>query len=1090
MKKICIYLVAILALLSWQIDATGQTASPQTNWVTISGIVLADNGDNDPLPNVAIRGRNPETKQYINVHTISDADGNFSIKVPANMELVFSFVAFKNYVYKVKNKSASRVFIYMEEKLTALDEVTIGATRKSKVNVASSVVTIDADELAAAPVANAISLLQGRVAGMNIQLNNATPGSMGTVTIRGISNINIVGDGANTFDLQSSMPLFVVDGIPQRDVSNYDSQGLVSGSGVSPLSTVPFEDIERIQILKDAAATSLYGSDGAYGVILIETRKGNSPKPEINYSGNFTVSCPPKLRLRAIGNAERRLRMQQILVEDTSRYHGYNEIMSRPSLSDSLNPYWNNHTDWQGQFYKVTYNQSHNLSINGGNSLLNYKINGNYYTEKGIIRSTDFNRYALSMGLNYRPNDRFSVGVNLNIGFTTNNTGSGNAVSQSGVASGANASSLLPPPSLYTASTDALSVFSVSNENVGSNYSAAINLGYSLPWNIRWSGTFSYGYSGTETEYFSPAILGSEKISENDKDVTLTTYKATSKSLSSTNFNIYGRTTINKSMNLFKLIRLGLTAGVEFRSQKNTGNNIKFFGLPNDYILGPVGYGGSSMTTTVTEDGNTLALIFQPDFGITTSHTFSAGEGDKYIFSPSLRPELNSAYGTKTKWVVNPGLAVRWNIDRENFMQRLKPWISSMNVRASWGRVVKYTASRYDVWGTYDVNPDNRYDNQAYIPINFGKLPNANLEPITTTQWNLGGALGLFNGKVYVDFDTYYKQVDNQLSDVQLPDHSGFTSVKSTEVSLVNYGLEMNFSVNPLPKKWKMKLNCGVNFAINKDFVTKLPNEARQIINDRAGVVNRLGGNATSMFLYINKGVYANDEDVPVNPATGRRLRLGGVNNQEGYFKAGDPIWVDINGDYVIDERDKVIAGNSQPRIQGGGFINLTYGDLSVHTSFSMIFGRDIINANLAETFNTYTNPLLNESSLTGSGALAPISKYNFWTKENRENATYPNPYDYTHASQIKPFRPEQTLWMEDGSYFKINTISLSYRLPKRWLHFLRVRSVALKASLNNVWTFSSYSGISPEKVSGLGYDTSGGYPSPRQWTMGVTIGF
>lgn len=1078
MKKICINMFLVTLLLLTSFKVAGQETENASIWVTISGTVFEKNGAHETLPNVAVVARDAKTKnKFVKCHAITDLDGNFSLKVPANSELVFTFVSCKPYIYKVKEKSVSKLYVYMEEEVTAIEEVVIGAQRKSKTNVASAVTRIDADELAAAPVANPLQLLQGRVAGLNIQLNNALPGASGQFTIRGISDISIVGNSDDTYDLGSSMPLFVVDGIPQTDVSNYDSQGLVSGSGVSPLSTIPFEDIDNIQVLKDAAATSLYGSDGAYGVILIETKKGDSPKPVVNYSGNFTVSMPPRLRDIAIGNAERLIRMTQILQNDTSRYHGYNEIMFRPSLSDSLNPYWNNHTDWQGQFYKVTYNHSHNISFSGGNSMFNYKINGNYYTEKGIVKNTDFNRYSLNMNMNYRPNERFSLGVDVKIGFTTNSTGSGNAVAQTGVAEGAKASSLLPPPSLYSSSVSALSVFSVDNSNIGSNYQASVNMGYKLPWDINWNGTFSYKYSSAEKEYFSPAVLNE-------------TYKGTTESNSSNNFELYARTTVGKKINLFRLVRLGLVAGMEYKSRKNTGNNVLFYGLPNDYILGPVGYGESRKTSTISENANTFSLIFQPDFGITTSKTFTAGEGDKYIFSPSLRPELNSAYGVKTKWVINPGLAVRWNINRENFMERYRTQITGLNLHASWGRVTKYKASRYDVWGTYDINPDNLYDGTSYIPINFSTLPNAALDPITTTQWNVGTALNLFSGRFSMDVDAYYKQIDNQLSDVQLPDHSGFDKVKSTEISLVNYGLEVSVSGYPLPKQSKWKLQCGMNFAINRDYVTKLPNEARQIINDKATVVNRLGSNTLAMFLYVNKGVYATDEDVPVDPATGKRLRIGNKTGQDAYFKAGDPIWVDVNGDYVIDEKDKVIAGNAQPRVTGGCFFNLTYGNFTIHTSMSVILKRDIINKALADQFKVYTSPLIKEVELKKSGALPPIEAYNFWTEENRYNAQYPNPYDYTHANVIDPFRADQTLWMEDGSYFKINTIAASYRLPKSWLNFLRIRSLSLRASVNNVWTFSSYSGISPEKVNGLGQDTSGGYPSPRQWTMGVTIGF
>lgn len=1050
----------------------------QNDVVIISGTVYDKAGNNETFPGVNIICRDAKTKKRIR-GTASDLDGGFSIRVPLNSELVFSYVSYKPTIYKVK-KAASDISIYLEENVTEIVEtVIVGQRRVNKANVTSSNVVIKAEELAETPVANVMSLLQGRVAGMDIQLNNGLPGAQGSFNIRGVSDISLVGNKDDGWDLASSNPLFVVDGIPQTDVSDYDASGLISGSGVSPLSTIPFEDIANIQILKDAAATSLYGSAGAYGVILIETKKGDFPKPRVTYSGNFTVSTPPSLREVAIGNAERNMLKWQILQNDTSQiYHGYQDVMFMPSISDSLNPYWNNHTDWQDQFYRVTYNHSHNLSFSGGNDLFNYKINGNYYTEKGIVKNTDFNRYALTGNMNYKsPNSRFTIGVDMKVGFTDNSTGSGNAVSQSGVANAANASSLLPPPSLYSASVDALQVFGVDNSTVKSNYSTTVNLGYRLPYNIGWHGTFNYSYNASEQEKFTPAIL-----SDSDNK-----YQAVAYNYSGNESKVYVNTYLQRSFNL-KYAGASLTAGIRYESKTSTGNSITFTGLPNDYIVGPVGHGASSGKATVSENQSVFSLIFNPSFSIKTKESFKAG-GDKYIITPSLSPEISSVYGTKTKWNFNPSMGFRWNVGREAFMDRFKK-IDDMSIRVTWGQVVKYKATRYDVWGTYDIDPEYTYNGESYIPVNFSKLPNAQLDPITTTTWNFGYGLSLFNGRLSTDIDAYYRQVDNQLSNVSLPDHAGFKEVRSTEVSLVNYGLEVSLKGKPLPVQSKWNLDCNLTLAINRDVITKLPNEARQIINNDAWVANRLGGNTTSMLLYINKGVYATDEDVPVDPATGKRLRLGGSSSNEAYFKAGDPIWVDINGDYIIDEKDRVVAGDARPRVTGGFYFNLRYKDFSMHVNTSFVLRRDVINTVLAKTFSAYTNPVKKKiEDLRKDAAIAPIQMYNFWTEDNRYNATYPNPYDYHHNKVINPFRAEQTLFLEDGSYFKLNTVSLAYRFPKPWLKYFRINGgVTLKASVNNIWTFSNYSGISPESVNGLGRDTSGGYPNSRTWTVGISI--
>ena len=368
-------------------------------------------------------------------------------------------------------------------------------------------------------------------------------------------------------------------------------------------------------------------------------------------------------------------------------------------------------------------------------------------------------------------------------------------------------------------------------------------------------------------------------------------------------------------------------------------------------------------------------------------------------------------------------------------------------------------------------------------------MPNPDLKPITSTSWNFGTDLSFLNNKIMFVAEAYYKQIDNQLSSIELANHNAFNSVRSTKTSLVNYGLEFSLNVRPLSRQSNWDLNVATSLAINKDVIAKLPNEVRQIINSDAEVVNKLGSNARGNYLYVYKGVYATDEDVPVNPLTGERLRMGGNTSTQAYFKAGDPIWVDVNGDYIIDEKDKVIVGNSQPRMTGGICINLRYKAFSINTNCSFTLRRDIINKALADRFRAYGTPVAGKVDLTGRGALTPIEAYNFWTVDNIYDQ-YPYPFDYTRSSIIQPFWYDQTLFMDDGSFFKIYGISVAYTIPKKMLDFFRISRCQLNFSMNNIYTFSKYSGINPENVNNLGYDTSGGYPNGRTVTFGVSMDF
>lgn len=1069
-KYIMILLSLLLDIHLATAGVNGSLPMQDANLVEISGTVT-DNLEGQTMIGVTITAhtsKGAKTKYA----TVSDFDGNFKLKAPIGTTLYLTYMGYETSRYKV-TKAATGVKIQMKEMTNELQEtVVVGNRRMSKADVTSAVTVVKTDELTAAPVSNAMELLQGRVAGLNIQMDNGSPGSLGTITIRGVSDISVSSTANGDNMLSSSTPLFVVDGIPQEDVGEYDSQGLLSGSGVSPISSIPFEDIDNLQVLKDAAATSLYGSRGAYGVVLIETKKGSGGKPRVSYSMDMKVNTPPKLRPVIVGRLERLQRIEQILQNDTSVYKGYYELFNNQALTDSLNTYYNNNTDWQGNFYRRTMNMTHNIQVSGGNTMFNYKINGNYYQEKGIIKNTDFNRYSLRTNMGYRPNSWFDLYASVNATLGKQGSGSGNALSQKGVASGASASSLLPPPSIYSASNDALGAAMIESSTNSLSYDANISANVKLPYNMKWNTTLGYTYSNSEYESMTPGILNS--------------YVAKLNGYSSYSNRYYVRTSLDWGTRIW-MFNVGLNIGTEFSSSKTTKNTVNLNGLPSDYLWGPYAYSASSSSgsTSRSTSDNTLSFTFAPRFSIG-----SKAIGDRYVFNPSLRPEANSAYGRKVKWVVNPGLGFKWNCYMEPFMEKAKnSWLDFGAIRISWGRTTKYKANRYDVWGTYLLG-SNTYNGSQSVPISYDALPNVNLDPITTTQWNLGTDLTIFRRKLSLTADVYYKQVDNQLSSEDLADHNAFSKIKTTEISLVNYGLELSLNSTLIEKK-NVRLNLSWNMALNRDVLTKLPNEARQIINSGSTVVNLLGGNSLSNYLYVYKGVYASDDDVPVDPATGKRLRVGGsgisADNEDAYFRAGDPIWADLNGDYVIDEKDKMIVGNSQPRIIGGFSINFRYKAFSVFTSFSYTLKRDIINMVLANNFAAYANP--NQSNLSSNAALTPIDSYNFWLPSNT-HAEYPYPFDYKRYNIIRPYRADQTLFQEDGSYLKINGITLSWSLPKTWFKPLSVSNASVRFNVSNLYTFTKYSGVSPESVNSLGQDSSGGYPLARSFSFGLNVGF
>src|SRR5690606_7515542 len=357
---------------------------------------------------------------------------------------------FKLVGYKEKRVSLAAgqtsLTVNLEPSSTEVDEVVVtrGYVKRPKETSTGASNIITAEDIRDIP-GSLETLLQGKAPGLNIQVNTGAPGFRGTTQIRGLSTLSTVGSG-NESILMPTSPLYVRDGV-RLDADRACEMGLQQqGPSVSPLSMIPPEDIESIEILKDAQATSLYGSLAAYGVVIINTMRGNSEVPRITYVNNTFIKTPPKLRETLGGNLERRLKLQQIY-ENALTQSDIDRIQGTPHLSDSLNAYFNNSTDWQSLYFRTTLNQSHNLMVDGGNRELSYKANIGYYNEKGIIQKTGYDRYSSNLRMDYSPDLklRFTGQVYAQLG--KQNKGDGTGVLQNGVAAGGLSSTLLPPPS-------------------------------------------------------------------------------------------------------------------------------------------------------------------------------------------------------------------------------------------------------------------------------------------------------------------------------------------------------------------------------------------------------------------------------------------------------------------------------------------------------------------------------------------------------------------------------------------------------------------------------------------------------------------
>ncbi|TCS85327.1 TonB-linked SusC/RagA family outer membrane protein [Anseongella ginsenosidimutans] len=1022
------------------------------NKVTVSGTVT-DSEAQTSLPGVAIYVDGDKMEGI----GVTNLDGEYTVTVDEGARLIFRLLGYADFRVTAR-AGRTRVDVPLKLSESSLDQVVVvGYRAKARELTTGSAVVISGDELQDVPVSNVEQLLQGKVAGLNIQVNTGAPGFRGSAALRGLSALSVTGQGNETF-LTPTSPLYVVDGVPIESDGNFEYGFQTPSPGMSPLSLIPQQDIESVEVLKDAQATALYGSRGAYGVILITTRRGMSKIPIVRYNSNFFLNTPPQLRTTLGGKFERNTRIQQIL--ENGYYHDILRISTTPFLADSLNPFYANSTDWQDVFFGNSFNHSHNISISGGDPKFNYKSNLGYYNEKGVQENTGFSRYSLNMNMEYRPSEKLRVYGALFGAMGKRSVGSGQGLINRGVAENAATSSLMPGPSYFLTTSSIISSLKTRNNNSSKNLRANVDINYQLVPGLNVATSGSYDYTSDTEDTFTPAAANnqfSEVYGFNGRRST-----------------IYNRNTISYYRSFNETHNFYVSGFNEFYIKKFQNSAIRQEKTPNDQFQGPLGFDG-----WYSRGGGLTG--FRDERIASFAGTFSYDYKKKYVLDFSYRWDGTSLSGLENPYSKNPAIGFRWNFNKEKIFENAD-WLSYSSLRLSWGKNIVPTGSLLALYGNYVIR--GTYNNNPRIGIDYNELPNLNLLPKTTTQYNLGLELGFLDNRLEIMYDTYYRQVDNEFLYKFLPDVTGFNTVGTNEAAMANYGHEISLTVRPLPPASKLVWSLTFNGAMNKDVLLQLPDAARQRIHvdnvTGQHILFRVGRNTLTNFLIDYQGVYASDLDVPVDPLTGLRYSTNRGNNS--YFKGGDPIWEDINGDYVLNSLDNKASGNLQPLFTGGIYSYLSYKKFTLAVNAAITWRRSILNNALAERLAYFSNPF-------DAKALVDIGAIDYWRQEG-DNAVYPYPFDYTNYGAKTPFRPDQTLFEEDGSYLKIANATFSYLFDQKLISRWGIRSLRLYLSANNIITFSRYSGPNPENVSAVGRDMSAGYPVPRTYNVGIDVEF
>lgn len=939
--------------------------------------------------------------------TVTDVNGNFALKVDDDAELQVSFIGYNSLIIAVKNKSVLN--IRLTEDSESLDEVVVvGYGTMKKSDLTGSLSSVKSKDLTIIPANSPARALAGRAAGVYVLPKTGAPGGEVNIRIRGTNSI--MGDNE---------PLYVVDGFPY---------------GGNP-SSINNEDIESIEILKDASATAIYGSRGANGVVMITTKKGKSGATKVEYTGSFTQNSIRK----------------KLDLLDASEYATMINMMYE---NDGGKPYFDNPaslgkgTDWQDFIFQNAPLWNNNVSITGGSDKTQFSVGFGAYNENGIIKHSQYKRYSVRANLNHQINKYVDMAFSTHYSRINKNNKDYGGVGRGGslISGTIGAPPTLTPyqedgtitvlrgayPFIADGGINPLNYIDEQKDEAGSDQllvNAALTIKPMQGLTIRLSGGLT---SGNERA---------------DSYVTKKFYNSSGSAavVSSTNQSILSENiiTYNKSFN--KIHDLTVMGG--FTYQTNTGKSVSASGsgfvsdVTETYDLSSAAVSG--IPYSAYAKWSLLSYLGRVNYTLM----------NKYMFTASFRSDGSSRYSEGNKWGHFPSGAIAWRVKEEEFMKGVDV-ISDFKLRASFGMSGNTAISPYQTMNMLYASKVifGKSVSTAFAPLN--RLPSS-LKWETTAQYDIGLDFGLFNNRLHLTADYYNKKTKDLLNSVQIPSSTGYTNSIRNVGSIRNQGVE--FSVDGVVLQGDFNWILSANIAINRNKVLKLNN----------GEAIR---GTTRNLTVLNDFVNILKEGEPLGIFYGYK--------ENGYDENGKIVFQDLDGEPGLSFADKQKIGDPNPDFIGGLNSTMRYKGFELNLFFYGSFGNDVFNMSKAS---------VNMDYLVGLNKTKDIL-YDSWTPTNT-NAKNPR------LSINNPINVSDR-FVEDGSFLKLKNIQLGYHIPWDKLGIKWINSGQVYVSGQNLLTFTKYSWYDPEVNSfgggasidqGIDYLT---YPTSKSVTVGVKLEF
>lgn len=978
-------------------------SAPAGNYdVTVTGVVT--NEENQPLPgvNILIKGTTSGTA--------TDVDGRYSITVEdADATLVFSFIGYITQEIPLGGRTV--VNVTMVTDVRSLEEVVVmGYGEVRKRDLTGSVASISREDLTALPVNNVQQIMQGRVPGVQVIQNSHSPGGGLSVRIRGANSV-----------LGGNEPLYVVD-------------GFIGGIGLNSINP---NDIESIEVLKDASATAIYGSRGANGVVIITTKRGSKGTDAVSFDAYYGV--------QQVANKIDVMNARQFAEIANARVlNDGGTTVPFPDL-DNL-PY---DTDWQDEIFRVAPIQNYSLSFNGGDDKTQYLISANYFDQIGIVENTDFGRGTIRANLD------------KNIGrFKVSNSFQATRSIEHDIPEGEDRGPVASAISAYpTRPVMENGEFAQMDITGYGGFSDPIrNPVAEITQRLRELKTtrvfnMLYGEYEILDGLKAKVSLGVSYANSRRDNYTRRTIPGTNVNGAASISNTESLDVLNENTVSYNKTfgEHSLNAVVGFTSQRNESKS--FSAGARDFVTDVLETGnlGAGATIDVPSSGGTIWS--QQSFLGRINYVFR----DKYLLTVTGRSDGSSRVAKKNRWTFFPSFALGWRLNEEDFLANAND-LSNLKLRVSWGqtgndRIPSYL-SQQRITATSLTSGE-----QIVVGLTPANLPSSELDWEITSQFDVGVDIGFLNERFRITADYYRKNTTKLLAQIQLPLSVGFSSVIQNIGELKNTGFEIGIGADILENEFKWSVDA--NLSVNKNVVTKLKDG-----ND-VFAANLPGGATAGSFHIIREG----------EPLASY---FGFI--QDGIDDSGNLVYRDLDGNGVIDNEDRTILGDFFPDFIYGFNSNFSWRNFDLNLFFQGVSGVEMIRLDRFRNANSLTR---------GYNQLVEVT--DFWTPEN-PNAKYPRPKAGINFRGSDEF-------VEDGSYLRLKNIQLGYNLPVSNLGIQWLRSLRVYASAQNLLTITDYTGYDPEinnlgnsTVGGntdlrLGMDLSS-YPSAKTVTFGINLGF